>query len=289
MTTTTTETLSVDGVVLNTLAKNITSLTGRLRTPDVRGENARVPSRNGAIYTPGKMYDEGQIVLPMWVVGSDDDGAIPYGSDARKMFYKNMDTLTELFRPRRRLLDLRHKLPDGTVRQALCEVQEAIDFTTESYDPIGKFSVVLTVPGSFWQDTVDKVSNQPITSSGQLLTLTEFRTATAPMEDLLYEFVGPWTNPKISATENSVAAVPELSFQYNAAIPVGQSLTVDCANWKLTGSGGLVVDYSKVVHKGSARYMVLTPDDTPRLIAEGSALGTGSALNVTGRRKFLIG
>src|SRR5687768_5894726 len=103
MTVTTSETLSVDGVVLNTLAKNIETLTGRLRTPPLRGSNLSIPSRHGALHTATKVYDENEIVLPMWVAGCDDDGEIPYFGSARKEFFKNLDELSNLFRIRRRL------------------------------------------------------------------------------------------------------------------------------------------------------------------------------------------
>jgi Phage tail protein len=288
MTVTTTETLSVDGVVLNTLAYNIESTTGRLKTPPIRGDNVQVPSRHGSIFSSTKMYDEGSIVLPMWVRGCNPNGSIPYTSSEREEFFKNIDMLTSLFSSKRRLLDLRHKLPDGSVRQAMVEVRDVIDFSNESYSPMGKFSVILNMPEAFWKDVADVTSTNTIAVSGANLELDEFIGATAPMEDLSFTITGPVTNFKMSATENGVAISPELSFQYAGAIAATKSLTVNCATWALTAVGFSPV-YSNVTHKGSARYMVVMPDALPRIKVEGTALTGASAVSVTGRRKFLIG
>lgn len=286
---TTTETLSVDGVVLNTLAKNIESLTGRFKTPDLRGNNAQVPSRHGSIYSPSKYYDEGQVVLPMWVVGTDDDGEVPYFATERETFQANLDELVRLFRPKNRLLDLRYTLADGSVRQAMCEVREAIDFSITGAVPMGKFSVVLAIPAAFWQDVNTISQTKTIVTSGVNIEFPSFAGATAPMEDLVYTITGPITNPKVLATEDGVTLDPELSFGYTAAITAGQTLTVDSSTWKLTGGGGLVVDYTKFTHKGSPRYMVLGPDALPRVKVTGSALTGASSLSIQGRRKFLVG
>lgn len=288
MVNTTTELLTVDGVALNTLAKNIESLTGRLRVSGLRGENAQVPGRHGTIYSRTKVYDEGSITLPMWVAGCDDDGEIPTGSSSRKEFYKNLDKLTRMFGYKKRLLDVRHRLPSGLWRQAMCEVAEAYDFSVDAHNPVGRFSVVLHIPDVFFRDVDPVTSEHPITSSATL-DLAEFVGATAPMEDLVFTITGPVTNFKMVAIENAVAMDPEVSFEYQAAIPGGQTLTVDCSSWTLTGGGGLVVDYSKAVHKGTPRYMIVMPDTTPRIAISGSAVTGASELSIVGRRKYMVG
>lgn len=289
MTVTTSEILSVDGVVLNTLAKNIESLTGRLRTPGVRGSNLAIPSRHGALYTRSKTYEEGEIVLPMWVVGCDDDGEIPYFGTAKEEFRKNLDALSKVFRVRRRLVDVRWTQPDGTVRQADCEVKEAIDFSVSGTNPIGKFSVVLGIPESFWKDPSISFQEQPILVADANLSFENFSGSTAPMEDLTYTINGPITNPKVYSTEDGVEIEPELSFQYDGTIADGESLTVNCSTWDLEANGGLALDFTKFKHVGHARYMVLEPDELPRLRVTGSGLGANSSLSITGYRKFLVG
>jgi len=140
----TTETLSVNGVVRNTLAYNIKSLTGRLKVPPLRTENVTVPGRHGSLRTRRKFYAEGEIVLPMWVRDCNEDEAEP----SRATFRENIDKLTKLFRPGSGMLELLHTLPDGSVRRALAECTEAIDFSTKGRG-LADFSVALRVPSVF--------------------------------------------------------------------------------------------------------------------------------------------
>src|SRR3982751_4903714 len=98
MVVTTTETLTVNGVVLNTLANNIETLAGRLRVPSYRTENLIVPSKHGELWVPNKKFQTNTIPLPMWVLGCNDDGEIPSGSTARIEFYARVDELVTLFK-----------------------------------------------------------------------------------------------------------------------------------------------------------------------------------------------
>lgn len=293
MTTTTAETLSVDGVVLNTLAKNVESLTGRLRVPQVRGSNPEVPGRHGSIFVRTKTYETGQIVLPMWVRGCDDDGAIPGGSSARREFYKRVDELIALFTRRDGLLDVRHTLPDASVRQALCEVTDVVNLTSETPNPLGMVSVALDVPGVFWRDVSDVSHDTGVgVTVPNTLSLTNFAGATAPMDELSYRFVGPITNPKVEAYRNSIPLGQPIWFQYGAVVPGGQSLIVDCAAWTLSGTGGLTPNMAALTHAGASRWMVVQPGvqlAAPQVRLTGSSTTGATQLVITGRRKFLTG
>lgn len=276
---TTTETLTVDGVVLNTLAKNIESLTGRLRAPALRTSNVIVPGRHGALYTPNKKFDQALITLPMWVVGSDDDGAIPGGSNARREFFKRVDELAELFK-RPGLRDVRWTKADGSVRQCFAEALDVMDFTTDA-GPRGLFSVNLTVPAAFWQD-VSTLTQTFASATGASVVATSFAAATAPMEDLLWQLTGPWTSPRLTFADGSYVA-------YAAAIPAGQSLTIDSGNWELTGGGGLTPDYTKLTHDGVDAYWAALPSDNQTVTLSGTARTSATSLAATGRRKYVIG
>lgn len=289
MTTTTTETLSVNGVVLNTLAKNIESLTGRLRMAALRTENITVPGRHGTIRTPNKRYEEGTIVLPMWVRGTDDDGAIP--TTTRQQFIANVDALTQLFRPGAGLLTVIHTLPDATQRQVLAECTEAIDFSVlGGGNPLGKFSVSLKVPSVFWQDVSASSLSLSLTLDGDL---TGLAGTTAPIDDSSWVITGPFTYLKVEAKYNGSSLDDPMYFEYTGTVTTGQTLTINCDTWKLTGAGGLVVDYSKLYHTGGARWLTLVagPVGTPpeaKLTLTGSIGGT-TTVTLNARRKFLVG
>lgn len=279
MAVTTAETLSVDGVVLNTYAKNIGSLTGRLRAPALRTSNVLVPGRHGALRTPNKKYDQALITLPMWVVGSDDDGLIPGGSTARREFFKRIDELTKLFKKLSGPLDVRHTLPDGTVRQCFAEALDVLDFTTDA-SPKALFSVNLTVPDVFWQDVSPLSAVLP--ASGASVAATAFAASSAPMEDLVYRLDGPWTSPRLTFADGSYMAV-------NQTIPAGQGISVDSGNWDLTGHNGFVPDYTKIEHDGADAYWAALPADNQTITLAGSARTAATQLTITGRRKYLVG
>lgn len=276
---TTADLFSVDGVVLNTLAKNIESITGRLMTPTRRGTNTQLPGRNGEVSSE-KTFGPGFISLPMWVAGCDDDGEIPSGSTARKAFFANVAELSRLFIGRNDLLDVRQIGPDGTTRQCWAEVLDAINFAHSSFsDPYGKFAVNLTVPDSFWRDTEDQT--QFFANPGATLDATSFSAATAPMDDLTYEILGPCNNPKISASNGSY-------FQYNDVIAAGDTLVVDSGTWELS-STDFTPDHSKVEHGATARWLVLGVGSPPVLNWSATGGQTSSTrLTVTGRRKYLV-
>lgn len=288
MTATTTETLTVNGVVLNTLAKNIKSLTGRLRAPALRTENVTVPGRHGTIRTPDKRYEEGQIVLPMWVLGSDDDGF----SQSRTQFFQNIDTLTQLFRPGAGLLTVVHTLPDGSQRRCFAECTEAIDMTTTGGGsfPYATFSVALRVPSVFWESTTAASVDLAPDYNG---SVTALLGTTAPIEDAQFKIFGPCTSMTVEARYNGGAMDDPQFFTYSGVIGTGQTLVIDCANWQLTGGGGHVVDYTKIFHTGSSRFLTIAPGPvggSPQLkvTTVGAVAGT-TKVNLLARRKFLVG
>jgi hypothetical protein len=288
VTTTTAETLSVNGVVLNTLAKNITSLTGRLRAPALRTDNVTVPGRHGTIRVPNKRYEEGQVILPMWVRGNNDDE----GSISRSTFYSNVDTLTQLFRPGAGLLTVIHTLPDGSQRRCLAECTEAINLTMTAGGawPYATFSVALRVPSVFWEDVNTSTFDLGYTFNGDV---TQLQGTTAPIEDATYTLKGPFNSLTVEARYNGAALDDPMYFTYSGTVGTGQTLIVDSSSWKLTGTGGLVVDYTKMFHTGGARFLTMVPgpiDGYPQLkiTNTGGLLGT-TKVTVTARRKFLVG
>jgi hypothetical protein len=289
MTVTTAETLAANGIILNTLAKNIESLTGRLRVPKLRTENITVPGRHGTLYTRQKYYDEGEIVLPMWVRGCDDDGLVTTG---RAQFMANIDTLTRIFRPGDGLIELVHTLADGSSRRVMCEVTEAIDFSVISGSgniPVGKFSVALRVPSVFWEDTIVSSVDLPPTQNGEIAALSGM---SAPLEDSVWTITGPVTNPRVEALYNGQPQLTPNWFQYSGTIPAGQGMVVDCGKWLLTGVGGFVPNYSFFSHSGGSRWLTLQAavvGHSPEVKITSSATTSATKFNLTGRRKYLVG
>lgn len=286
--TTTTEVLTVNGVILNTLAKNIESLTGRLRTPAKRTANVVVPGRHGAVRTTGKKYDQNVIVLPMWVIGCDDDGSIPTLSSDRREFFARVNELVQLFSGNGDVpLDIRHTQPDGSIRQCFGDVLDVLNFTTESSDsPLGKVGVSITVHGAFWQD-LNEVTSGAVAANGASVQLPQFSGASAPMEDLRVQVVGPWNNPKLTFSDGSWV-------QYSESFLAGQGVLIDAATWKLTGVGGYAPALNKLTYSGTSSHWFCLPPTgkaipTVQIAGGPSERTAATSLTMTGRRKFLVG
>lgn len=289
MTTTTTEILTVGGVVLNTLANNIESIAGRLTIPPKVTTNTQVPSRHGRLRAVRKYFDEGQLILPMWVKGCDDNGAIPTGKTERTMFFNNVDKLSQLFYPGSGQIEMLHTLPDASVRRAWCEVLDILNFTVDGFNPLGKFSVSLRVPGSFWEDqSASTVALTPVWN-GQI---AQFDGNTAPVEDSVFTIHGPCTSIKIQALYNGLPLEADSWFQYTGALSATQTLTVDCGTWTLTGGGGYVPNYALLTSGGSPRWLTLVANvygQSPAVKITSAGTTGATTVSVTAKRKFLVG
>lgn len=277
------ESITVNGVNLSTLVRNVESLTGLLRAPARRGENLRAAGRHGTLLVPRKLYDAGEMVLPLWVLGADAvTGANLSGDAAVTAFYQRVDELLSLFSG---VVTIKHTLPDGSARQCLAEVSEVLEFTRERGSPLfGRVAVALTIPGAFWEDPVPRT--QTITgTSGSLHSLTEFAGATAPMDDLRLTFTGPITNPKLTdATTGRWVA-------YDATLPTGQGVVIDCALWTVLGLAGELM--SQVARRSSdtGRWFELAPGAPGQAPTVHLSHVAGGAASMTfyGKRKFLVG
>jgi hypothetical protein len=281
--------MTVDGTRLDTLAYNIETVSGRISVPAVRGSNPQVPGRHGSIFVPNKTYDDGSIVLSMWVAGCDVDGGVPLSTEMA-LFRQNIETLTRLFGKRHALLDVQQNWPSG-IRQCYAEVLQAYDLSARAISPVGKFNVLLNVPGVFWQD----VSTSDYASATNLspavnLTMATYAGATAPMEDHIVVVRGPATNPRVTDVASGMWV------QLNGTIASGTDWQIDCGNWTsrsgsailFTAGGGSNRIVDTVYGGGGPRFLALTAAaGGPVVRLDGSAFGTNTQVQARGRRKFL--
>lgn len=272
--------LTVDGVRLDTLAKNIETLDGRFIVPGRRTPNVTVPADDGELYVPQKVAETGVIGLSMWIRGCDDDGLVPT-TDASE-FFKNLDAMVNLFSRDTGLLTLQQTRPDGSVREAFAEVVSMFDFSVlgRPGERLGKFAVELRIPAVFWQDGAASVN---ATAAGaalpQNLILATLAGATAPMKELVLTITGPITNPRV--TENATG----IWVQYNGVLANGATLVISCADWTATIAGASVL--GSITHGGHNRFLVAFPTvGGPSLTLSGAAGGAATRLSVSGRRKF---
>lgn len=114
----TSEFWSVDGVPLQTMAYNISTMGGdRMAPRPLRGGDYVVPHRHGEVWQP-KTVDSMVITLGMWVIGADEDGNIPAGELPSRQFQKNFKMLRRLLWTPGRQVKLEKKFfdDDGILR-----------------------------------------------------------------------------------------------------------------------------------------------------------------------------
>lgn len=126
MTVTTDEDWLVNGVSLQTYARNITSWGGSLQaSPPLRGDDVEIPGIPGRMWVP-KVADTRAVEFSGWIIGADDDGNIVDVTT----FRKNWRALRALFYGSNRQITLTRKWRDafGALQSAtaLGQVQDGI-------------------------------------------------------------------------------------------------------------------------------------------------------------------
>jgi hypothetical protein len=279
--------LQVDGTRLDTYAYGIESFEGRVGMAGKVGGNISVPGRHGTIWIPNKPYDEMNVVLKMFVNGTDIDGNVP--SSAVASFRANLDTLYLIFNKTSALLDVRQTWPSG-VRQCFAEVIEAVDPSVFGIQPAGRFNVALNLPSPFWQDvsTADYTSASSLTS-GVTLTMATYDGSTAPIEDAIFAVRGPATNPRLTDVASGAWV------QYTGTIAAGTDWQVNSGTWaSVTGSniglgaGGTSVISGTGYGGAGPRFLTLTPRvGGPQVTLTGSAFSSTTQVLARARKKYL--
>lgn len=289
---TTAETVTVDGVVLNTMAYNISTRTGRYSGPDVRTKNVPIPGRHGSLRIRNKKFQEGLFTMSMWVRGALPDGSIPSQKIQNRLFMENVDLLMQVFTRRTGLLDVQQVMPDGSVRQCFAEVLAIIDPQSTSANPMAKFNVAMTIPSVFWQDLEPVTYTSPAgLPTSEILTLTEFIGATAPMEDLQWTVTGRVASFKIQALENGQPLEVDCWANYSAAIPTTDTLSLNSGNWTISQIGSFSASVADVSHSGSDFWVSIPagPQNTaPQVQWTCTNPDSNTQLSVTGYRKYVV-
>lgn len=287
----TAETVSVDGFVLNTYAYNISTLTGRLTTPDLRTKNIELPGRHGTLRVRNKKFQEGIYTLTMWVKGALPDGSVPTQKIARRLFFENVDILVQIFTRRTGLINIQQVMPDGSVRQCNGEVLATVTPESSSANPLAKFNVAFTIPDVFWKDLSPITWASPVgLPTSEILTLDTFVGATAPMEDLQFMVTGQVSQFKLQALENGNPLEIDCWVQYNSAITSAATVTLDSSKWGLSASSG-TPSLANVAHSGSNFWLSLPPgwqNSAPQLKWTCTNPDSHTKLTVTGYRKYVV-
>ena len=271
------EQLLINGVDLGSYCYMTSDVSGLLSVPARRGEDEVVPGRHGRIRTPGKKFDAGEIVLPMWIVGARPDGSPPAGGEERE-FFRRRDDLLRLFYGDDPELSWRR--PDGTTLTTRVEVVDVMDFTRRWAQPLAQVSVALKLVDAFWREDVDVA--QTITGvTGTTTDLTLFQGATAPIADAVLRFIGPVNNPRLAIGDRWV--------QFNGTIAADRELVLECGHWRAsTGVGDPWSPQITQIYREPGPCWLEFPPSPGPLTAVFTHTGGGNAsVEIAGQRKFL--
>lgn len=266
----------VNGIDLNTYAYNISTRNGRYNTPPRRGKNTEVANRHGAIFADGKKFGPQTIALPMWVIGADEDGNVPLDGTMRELFTYNLERLIRIFTSN--TVELIDEMPDGSTRRIVGQVLDVIAPDITAGGTRGELGISVVTAAAFWEDTEERTATK--TGTGLWLPI-EFSDASAPMDDLTVRFTAPCTNPQLTNSAGVWVA-------YDAVFTGSQTVTINCADWSIIGSG-ITPDYAALDHHGDPRWFVLEPGDPTPECTFSQTAGTTGKVSLTGRRKHMIG
>lgn len=287
-----TETWTVDGVNLSGVAYDIRTWNGLDNIPgvNVSGSGSGTSGGTNGLFQMAQMHGEfwypqyytaATKLLTMFVSSNDPNtGAAPTSTDqGRQNFDANLDTLTRIFSRRRKLISIVRAMSNGTSRLALASVMSVIE---PQLIPItsGQITVELTIPDGFWRDATDTtLATLAAAFSGRVTALD---TATAPMNDLEFDIVGPVTNPRITDNESGSWV------QYTGTVATGNTLKIVNSNMSISGVG-FTPSIINMTHAGDSNWLTLYPTapNGVNITFGGSGTTGATQLQIIGHKKFM--
>jgi hypothetical protein len=241
---------AVDGVSLQTFAFDIETVGGdRLAPPPLRGNDWTVPHAPGDLWIP-KQVGARTMSLDMWVVGVNEDGSVPTGSNAQK-FDDNFRKLRQLLWTPRRQFELTKRFyVDGELKTATALAQYS-----------GGINPAMTgrARGGF---SVDLKLADPYFYGPEINTnlLTGSQTVTVEGDDstqaIKIHVDGPRKNLRIY---NSTL---DVYVEYHADLNTGDSLDIDVRAFSSVTDPATLPSYSSssdIRHAGDAFWFLLAP------------------------------
>lgn len=257
-----------DGQSLQTYARNIATLEGRLSPPPLRGDDIIIPHQPGEKWAP-KVVGSRILSLSMWVRDTDADGIRPTDSLSRsKLFNQNWRTLRNLLWTPGRQFELKKRFYVGDViRTAVAKAEFRGGLEPTMIGRFGaKFSIDLKLADPYFYDTADTVVS--LEDGDQTITLL----GDADTFNISLEIDGARAGITV---RNKTAGV---EVQYNAALLSGDTTEIDIKNyrsWTVDAENPLgYVSSANIIHSGLPQWLMLKPG--ANVINLSSDSGTGS-------------
>lgn len=256
----------VDGVSLQTFARNVQSLAPKYGTPQLRGTDPTVAYRRGAVWRP-KIADVRTEQLGMWITATDDDGALT-AKGMERQFHQNMVALQNLLwtdGERQVTLTKKWKDPltgDVVTATALAEPQGFTPEMRGPYSAVGVAEFVLTEPYYYGvAQTVAFAVGVP----QDVVVLGDVRTNRITMD----------ANGQLSnGTLTNSTPVPENWLRVGSSIAGGDKISLDVDNFIATRESDGANMIGAVSRSGGRYWMNLWPGSNTLVLTADSGTGT---------------
>lgn len=261
MTNTTTETLSVDGTVLNTLGYNIDLWQGTMGAHTREAGRVFIPRRPGAIRRTPTILPT-PLELSMWVSERDVNG-VPGGTT---QMWTNLDTFLEAFGQVDQLVALqkvRQSASGLLTLDAEAEVVGSMEW--EQLGPtVLRVVVPMELPYPYWEGAS---SNQTITTSG---TITNDGHADSLKQTLTLEAGGAnWVNPSVENTTTGT------TLTFTGTVPASATYTIDLWEGTAVDDIGGSISGSVTIN---GNFFALVPGSNSITVSQTSGTGTFRAV-----------
>jgi len=266
MTNTTPTYWSANGESLQTYAKNIETLGGRLKPPPFRGDDITIPYAPGQRWVP-KTADSQVISLAMWVRGYNDDNSQP--ADVNQKFMDNWRALRSLlWNPEKQFALQKRFYVNGVLRSAtaLAQYESGLEPTMIGRGG-AKFVVDLKLADPYFYD--DELKTFPLVNGNQTINvLGDVKT-----RNINITINGSRTNTKIIATLDPV----NVQVEYRDVLLSGDVAHLDVMNYSASTDPAATPAFDstgKVWHTGAPHWLALAPGDTVVNVSSSSGAGT---------------
>jgi hypothetical protein len=271
--------VTVGGVSLDTLVWNVRSRSGRWGTGGRRGGNIPSGGLDGSVWSPNKPLDELDVVLEMWILGSDTNGHMPDSTAGKALVRSRRDQLYRLMANQAALFEV---VDTESNRRCLAECTANLESAVQAGGTRAEVTFPLVVPAGCWEDaSVVTTSNAVLTASGSY-TLTGMGGGTLPLQGLVITVTPPARNILITASDGS-------TIRFNGDLPAGGTTVIrtDPANPKARHNDtGASLMGAVVWAPGPVPFAIPPGTSDPVVTITAETTSGASRIQFSGRRRW---
>lgn len=250
----------------------------RLNAADLDGENASIPGRDGALWTPRKTLQELELTVKTFITGADYTGGMPSAAGGRAIVRARYGKLLQVLRNPDALTEIRD---DETNRAALVELISGPSPDTMAGGTRAEVEFDLRVPAGCWKDTAAFDTGTVNVANGTVLSLPAGAMGgDLPIVDAVITLTPPASN--ITITEPGGQ-----SLTFAGALPAGNPTVISCSAWTAIQAGASTDYLPRITWTAAEILPIRSRGSTPPTLTFAmSGTTTATKVRVQGRRRW---